>query len=449
MRRRANPRSRSRACRSTARRCCRSPLPRLRPARPPHLRRRSRPRRPSRMRRPSRRTRRLRSTGCRATLRRKPAGDDGDRRFPRGRRDAVVEAAAGQLRLRGRLAFRHRDGRRPGLRRADPAAPCHGRAPRTAGDALRRDRPVLRRVLDPRRADGGDEDLAHPVAVPRRVASDAVACGAALPLELAVVPARADHDGRRLHAFGRGDRARDAGRRGRVRGVEPAHPRAPVLARPAQRHAARLLAPRRTALTPRHNRAMGRMSLCVYCASRVGHSPALAQAARQVGRRIGLLGWQLVYGGGRAGLMGELADAALAAGAHVIGVIPQSLMSRERGHTGLTELHVVPTMHERKRLMAERSDAFVALPGGLGTLEELFEAWTWRQLGYHDKPIGLLNVDGYYDALLAFVSRAVDNGYVTPQQHALLQVDSDPDELLRRLGEEAPAATAPDDYSRI
>src|SRR5574340_1194556 len=110
---------------------------------------------------------------------------------------------------------------------------------------------------------------------------------------------------------------------------------------------------------------MGRMSLCVYCASRVGHSPALAQAARAVGRRIGLLGWQLVYGGGRAGLMGELADAALAAGARVIGVIPQSLMSRERGHTGLTELHVVPTMHERKRLMAERSDAFVALPGGL------------------------------------------------------------------------------------
>ena len=190
------------------------------------------------------------------------------------------------------------------------------------------------------------------------------------------------------------------------------------------------------------------LSLCVYCASRVGQSPTLAQAAREIGRGLGRLGWQLVYGGGRAGLMGEVADAALAAGAPVIGVIPRSLMSRELGHTGLTELHVVETMHERKRLMAERSDAFVALPGGLGTLEELFEVWTWRQLGYHDKPIGLLNVDGYFDALLDFVSRAVDLGFVTPAQRALLQVDGSPQALLRRLGELAPAATAPDDYSR-
>jgi hypothetical protein len=189
-------------------------------------------------------------------------------------------------------------------------------------------------------------------------------------------------------------------------------------------------------------------SVCVFCGSRTGSAAADADAARRVGQWIGTHGWRLVYGGGRAGLMGLVADAALAAGAAVVGVIPQSLMARELGHPGLTELHVVQTMHERKRLMAERSDAFLALPGGLGTLEELFEVWTWRQLGYHDKPVGLLNTGGYYDELLTFVARAAAAGYVQPAQRALLQVEREPEPLLQRLAELAPLAVAPDDYSR-
>ena len=143
-------------------------------------------------------------------------------------------------------------------------------------------------------------------------------------------------------------------------------------------------------------------SVCVYCGSRSGSEPMHAEAARVIGGEIGRRGWQLVYGGGHAGLMGVVADAALAAGARVIGVIPESLMGRELGHRGITELHVVQTMHERKMMMAERSDAFLAMAGGIGTFEELFEVWSWRQLGYHHKPLGLLNVAGYYDALLAF-----------------------------------------------
>ena len=147
--------------------------------------------------------------------------------------------------------------------------------------------------------------------------------------------------------------------------------------------------------------------------------------------------------------MGVVADAALTAGAQVIGVIPASLMERELGHAGLTELHVVETMHERKTLMAERADAFVALPGGIGTFEELFEVWTWRQLGYHDKPLGLLNVAGYYDSLLAFIGQVVDQGFVTTAQRALLETDSDPAALLSKLAESAATATQPDDYRRI
>jgi uncharacterized protein (TIGR00730 family) len=168
-----------------------------------------------------------------------------------------------------------------------------------------------------------------------------------------------------------------------------------------------------------------------------------------MGRRIGELGYRLVYGGGRSGLMGVVADAALAAGAEVIGIIPHALMSRELGHTGLHELQVVDTMHERKRLMAERSDAFVALPGGIGTLEELFEVWTWRQLAYHDKPIGLLNVAGFYDPMLVFMDSLADQGFVTPAQRALLQVSADPVALLERLAALAVHATQPDDYRRI
>jgi uncharacterized protein (TIGR00730 family) len=194
---------------------------------------------------------------------------------------------------------------------------------------------------------------------------------------------------------------------------------------------------------------MGRLSICVYCGSRSGNDHAFTTAASEVGKLIGQAGWQLVYGGGRAGLMGTLADAALAAGAKVIGVIPSALMTRELGHPGLTELHVVETMHERKRMMAERSDAFVALPGGIGTLEELFEVWTWRQLGYHDKPVGLLNTAGYFDALLGFLDEIEHRGFVPAEQRDLLQVQTDPATLLNRLAELAVRANAPDDYRRI
>lgn len=191
------------------------------------------------------------------------------------------------------------------------------------------------------------------------------------------------------------------------------------------------------------------ISLCVYCGSRSGVQAAHAAAAREVGELIGRRGWQLVYGGGRAGLMGELADAALNSGARVVGVIPRSLMQRELGHQGLAELHVVETMYQRKLLMAERSDAFIALPGGIGTLEELFEAWSWRQLGYHDKPLGLLNSDGYYDALLRFLDQTSADGFVALEQRALLQVETEPAVLLRRIGALAEQATASDDYRAI
>lgn len=192
-----------------------------------------------------------------------------------------------------------------------------------------------------------------------------------------------------------------------------------------------------------------RLSLCVYCGSRDGDRPEYAAAASAVGAAIARRGWQLVYGGGRAGLMGRVADAALSGGAPVVGIIPRSLMEREVGHAGLSELHVVETMHQRKLMMAERSDAFIALPGGLGTFEELFEAWTWRQLGYHDKPIGLLNVQGYYDPLLGFLDDTVAHGFVSASQRALLQESSDLEALLDAIAALTPLATAPDDYQRI
>ena len=190
-----------------------------------------------------------------------------------------------------------------------------------------------------------------------------------------------------------------------------------------------------------------KLSICIYCGSRPGALSAYADAAREVGREIGRRGWQLVYGGGRAGLMGMVADAALTAGARVVGVIPQSLMGRELGHTALTELHVVETMHQRKMMMAERSDAFLALPGGIGTFEELFEVWSWRQLGYHDKPLGLLNVAGYYDALLGFLMHSREQGFMTTAQTDLLHVAEDPMALLQRLADHAPERGS--DYRRI
>jgi uncharacterized protein (TIGR00730 family) len=192
-----------------------------------------------------------------------------------------------------------------------------------------------------------------------------------------------------------------------------------------------------------------KLTVCVYCGSRHGSRTEYTQAARELGRAIGERGWGLVYGGGKVGLMGEVADAVLAAGGHVRGVIPESLKRREVGHEGLHELHVVPDMHQRKRLMAEHADMFVALPGGIGTFEELYEVWTWRQLGYHDKPIGLLNTAGFYDGLLAFMRHTVAEGFLDAAQNAVPQVDAQPVELLVRLAALARSATAADDYTRI
>jgi uncharacterized protein (TIGR00730 family) len=172
------------------------------------------------------------------------------------------------------------------------------------------------------------------------------------------------------------------------------------------------------------------MRVCVYAGSNPGRDPAYAEAARELARVLARRGIGVVYGGGRVGLMGVLADSTLAAGGEVIGVIPQDLMDREIGHAGLTELRVVGSMHERKALMAELSDGFVALPGGVGTLEELIEIYTWSQLGIHDKPMGVLNVSGYYDALAALLDHAVREGFLREQHRAALHVASTPDELL-------------------
>lgn len=174
-------------------------------------------------------------------------------------------------------------------------------------------------------------------------------------------------------------------------------------------------------------------SLCVYCGSRPGTSPAFAAVARQVGAWIGANGGQLVYGGGHNGLMGIVADATLAAGGRVVGVIPKALVDKEWAHRGCTELHIVDTMHERKRIMADYADAFLALPGGIGTLEEFFEVWTWRQLGYHNKPVGLLNQGGYYDHLLAFLAASVNHGFMSNSLMALVHTGSEVIALVEEL----------------
>ena len=188
-------------------------------------------------------------------------------------------------------------------------------------------------------------------------------------------------------------------------------------------------------------------SICVYCGSRPGIRPAYQALAQALGGAIGRRGWQLVYGGGRAGLMGTVAEAALAAGARVVGVIPDSLMKLEVGHAGLSELHVVRTMHERKQMMAERSDAFIAMPGGIGTFEELFEVWTWRHLGYHDRPLGLLDAEGYWAPMVAFLQHAVAEGFMDSDQMAMLQVDDDVESLLDGL--ESAGSPLDDDFTRI
>ena len=180
-----------------------------------------------------------------------------------------------------------------------------------------------------------------------------------------------------------------------------------------------------------------RFSLCIYCGSRPGVDPAYAQAAQQVGQWIGEHQGQLVYGGGHNGLMGLLAESAAQTGARVVGIIPRSMVEREWARTACDELIVVDTMHERKRLMMERADAFLALPGGIGTFEEFFEAWAWRQLGFHDKPVGLLNTNGYYDPMLTFMARTVSQGFVSDWQMDLIRVDADIPTLLKSLVQSA------------
>ncbi|GAB2963331.1 LOG family protein [Saccharothrix stipae] len=176
------------------------------------------------------------------------------------------------------------------------------------------------------------------------------------------------------------------------------------------------------------------MRVCVFCGSSSGRVRHV-EVARQVGRTLAERGIEVVYGGGRVGTMGALADGALAAGGSVIGVIPRDLVDWEVAHVGLTRLHVVESMHERKALMAELSDAFVTLPGGAGTLEELFEVWTWAQLGLHTKPVGLLDVDGYFTHLVAMIDHMVEEGFLKPPYRDMLLMDQDFDRLLARCAD--------------
>lgn len=179
-------------------------------------------------------------------------------------------------------------------------------------------------------------------------------------------------------------------------------------------------------------------SVCVYCGSNSGSRPAYTQSARELGQILAQRRIRLVYGGGRVGLMGTIADAVLAAGGEVIGVIPESLVAREVAHRGLKDLRIVPSMHQRKALMAELSDAFIALPGGFGTLEEFAEILTWAQLGLHRKPHGIINIDGFYDSLLAFFDHAVAEKFVRQSHRDLVISDPDPARLLDLLATARP-----------
>lgn len=180
--------------------------------------------------------------------------------------------------------------------------------------------------------------------------------------------------------------------------------------------------------------------LCVFCGSSVGFRPVYSEQAKLFGGLIAARPLELVYGGGHVGLMGVLADAVLAGGGKVVGVIPRALVDKELAHRGLTELHVTGTMHERKQIMADLSDGFAALPGGPGTCDELFEIVTWAQLGIHRHPIGLLNTEGYFDPLLSWVERAFDEGFVKEKHRSLLMVESEPEKLLARMTEYVPGA---------
>ncbi len=181
-------------------------------------------------------------------------------------------------------------------------------------------------------------------------------------------------------------------------------------------------------------------AVCVFCGSQPGARPAYLQAARELGTQLARRDCSVVYGGGHVGMMGALADGTLAAGGRVIGVIPEHLMRPEVAHQGLTELLVVDSMHTRKRIMASRSDAFVVLPGGYGTFEEMFEMVTWRQLELHAKPVGLVNVEGYFDHQLAFLQHAAGQQFIRPQHRGLLTVEASVPALLERLAQQAAAA---------
>jgi uncharacterized protein (TIGR00730 family) len=174
-------------------------------------------------------------------------------------------------------------------------------------------------------------------------------------------------------------------------------------------------------------------SMCIFCGSSRGKDPVFAHHARQMGQALARRQWTLVFGGGHIGLMGVIADAVLEAGGKAIGVIPRVLVEKELAHTGLTELHIVETMHQRKALMAELSDAFAALPGGVGTADELFEIITWAQLGLHRKPVGLLNTAGYFDSLLDWIERMTEEGFLRPGDRDLLLVSDTCEDLLERL----------------
>lgn len=181
--------------------------------------------------------------------------------------------------------------------------------------------------------------------------------------------------------------------------------------------------------------------LAIYCGSATPNDPVYIENARFVGRSLAERGIGVVYGGGRLGLMGAVADSALAAGGEVIGVIPQALVDAEVAHRGCTELHVVRTMHERKQAFTDFSDGFVTLPGGTGTMDELWEAMSWAQIGYHAKPVGLLNVAGFYDGLIEFVGKMGEVGFLRPQHQGLLIVDSELDGLLGKMAAHRPATT--------
>ena len=181
--------------------------------------------------------------------------------------------------------------------------------------------------------------------------------------------------------------------------------------------------------------------LAVYCGSAPGATPNFADATRATAKAMTDAGVDLVYGGGRLGLMGLIADSVLANGGQVFGVIPEALVDLEVAHTGCTELYRVANMHERKAKMTDLADAFLALPGGIGTLDELFEAWSWNALGYHAKPFCLLNVDGFWDGLIEFCDHARDSGFMSPQRRQQLLVAATPDEALKLLDEAAAAAT--------